>query len=681
MDGADRVIAPYSPRGADGFPSEERPLEEAAAAEFRRLEFQPGGEDFAYEVRPQQLEMSRAVARALEGEGNLVAEAGTGVGKSLAYLIPLLLHAKREGVRVMVSTHTIALQEQLLKKDIPLLKERLGWDFRAVLVKGRANYLCRRRLARARKSQRELFDREGAEAELDRLLEWAKTTQEGSRQDLREPPRADVWAGINSEADNCMGAKCPYRASCFFQRARSAMDEADLLVANHHLTFSNLALEMEDAGILPEVDALVLDEAHTAESVASDHLGVDLTAGDFEFWLKRLYTPETGKGLLGHLKAGDAALKTARMWEAVGSLFQALPEATGLGARESTRTVGAPPPVESRLGECWAELSRSLQALLEELPESEEETRIELRSLRSRGLALVESATAFLEQSLPGQVYWVERTGRQRRIAMRSAPVEVADILREHLFHGRYRSVVLTSATLAVDGTLDYTLKRLGAEDSAQLCVGSPYDYARRVKIHVAVNAPEPTEKDAYAAAVAAGVATWAKQHHGRTFALFTSDETMRRTAAAVREELEEAGLELLVQGEGLSRSAMLEAFRGQGEAGGMVLFGLESFWMGVDVKGEALTNVILTKLPFAVPGQPVVEARAELIRERGGNPFRDYHLPEAVLKFRQGFGRLMRSAEDHGTVVILDSRFVKKGYGRVFQRSIPECPIEPFWV
>ena len=211
--------------------------------------------------------------------------------------------------------------------------------------------------------------------------------------------------------------------------------------------------------------------------------------------------------------------------------------------------------------------------------------------------------------------------------------------------------------------------------------MGSPYDYARRVKIHVAVNAPEPTEKDAYAAAVAAGVATWAKQHHGRTFALFTSDETMRRTAAAVREELEEAGLELLVQGEGLSRSAMLEAFRGQGEAGGMVLFGLESFWMGVDVKGEALTNVILTKLPFAVPGQPVVEARAELIRERGGNPFRDYHLPEAVLKFRQGFGRLMRSAEDHGTVVILDSRFVKKGYGRVFQRSIPECPIEPFWV
>lgn len=654
-----------------------RPLREVAVAAFAPGKALAGGPmgEFAYEARPQQVEMARAVADALEAKRHLVVEAGTGVGKSLAYLVPLILHAKRTNTRVMVSTHTISLQEQLIGKDLPLLKERLGIAFRAVLVKGRMNYLCLRRLARARSHQRELFGEDVAE-DLERIRAWADSTEDGSVQEMRRQPSPEAWNAVCAEPGNCLGPKCPERKRCFLQRARSQMHQADLLVANHHLLFSDLALRREGAGFLPDVAAVVMDEAHTVEDTASDHLGIRLSPYGFEHWLRRLFTPDTGKGLLGYLRAGPAAQTVTRLWDAVANLFHELPRATGLPAREGLKTVPGPLGLDTEVLNLLQELSGRLGTLIEDLAEQDEESRAELRGLRGQGVSMGQMLEAFLGQSLPDQVYWVEREGKRRQVVMHSAPIEVAPMLGEILF-GPLPSVILTSATLAVGGRLEYCRDRLGAgERCDQLCLGSPFDHARQMRLHVAVNAPDPKDKEAFAAAVAKGVLRWSLKTKGRAFALFTSDELLKRTVETLRGPLEEAGLTVLAQGHGMARRTLLETFR---KNEGFVLFGLDSFWMGVDVRGDALSNVILTRLPFAVPDHPVVAARLKRIKERGGDPFKEYSLPEAVLKFRQGFGRLIRSQTDEGIVVVLDSRLLTKWYGRVFLRSLPECPVDTF--
>lgn len=667
------MIAPLQ----EGHAAAGRSLRELASG-FFRADGALGGAglaDFDYESRPQQIEMASAVAEALESESHLIVEAGTGVGKSLAYLVPLILYAKRAGKRVMVSTHTISLQEQLVGKDLPVLKERLGVSFRAVLVKGRSNYLCRRRLARAHHHQRELFP-DGVAQDLERIRAWADTTEDGSVQEMRRPPLPEAWSAVCAEQGNCMGAKCPARAQCFLLRARARMQDADVLVANHHLLFSDLALRIQGANFLPDVAAVVMDEAHTVEDTASDHLGIRLSPFAFEHLLRRLYVPEGGKGLLGFLRAGPAAQTVSRLWDAVADLFHAVPQAAGLSAHETTKVVSGPLTVETEVPTLLQELSGRLGLLIEELEDRDEDSQAELRGLRGRAVALQHTLEAYLGQLETDHVYWISREGKRRQPVMHSAPIEVAPILATSLF-GALRSVILTSATLAVGGRLDYCRDRLGAgTECGMRCLGSPFDHARQMRLHVATNAPDPKDKDAFSAAVAQGVLHWTLKTRGQAFALFTSNELLQRTARVLREPLAEAGLTLLAQGQGLARRAMLETFR---QNDGYVLFGLDSFWMGVDVRGDALSNVILTRLPFAVPDHPVVAARLRRIKERGGDPFREYSLPEAVLKFRQGFGRLIRSQTDEGIVVVLDSRLLTKWYGRVFFQSLPECPVDTF--
>jgi ATP-dependent DNA helicase DinG len=666
------VIAPQPESNPE--PADLSQLVELTESFFRpggRMEQACRGTDFDYEVRPQQRAMARAVAEALAAGRHLAVEAGTGVGKSFAYLVPMILAATLRKQPAVVSTYTISLQEQLMHKDLPFLREHLGVPFKPVLVKGRSNYLCLRRLARAERNAPELF-KSRQEEDLERLRAWSEKTAEGSVQELKDQPLPDVWNAVNVEHGNCMWHRCPEYNRCFLMKARAAIREADLLVVNHHLFFSDLSLRTRGGAILPESGLAVLDEAHQVENVASEHLGLRLSQSMFEYWLRRLYVPDTGKGLLGVLKKSEAAHSVTQLYEGLERFFHDVRTWAGFKKDKTQQVVSAPPPWETNLPALITQLTHQLRQVHEELEDLD--LRAEVQAARRRGHEMREALEAFLRQSIPDCVYWVSSEGARRTLTvLYAAPIEVGPLLTEHLF-SHLGSVVMTSATLAVGDDLDYFLQRMGAPEANAVQVGSPFDYGRQMKIILPAGLPDPNQFEPFAEATAQAVNKYVRLTKGRAFVLFTSDRLMRAVAAKVSEALVNEGYELIMQGELLSRQAMLERFR---TGARKVLFGLDSFWMGVDVRGEALSNVIITKLPFAVPDEPVVKARMDRIAEQGGDPFRDYSLPEAILKLRQGVGRLIRSATDEGIVVILDPRMRTKWYGKKFLAALPECPVE----
>ncbi|MBU4200141.1 MAG: hypothetical protein KKE37_07610 [Verrucomicrobia bacterium] len=695
-------------------------------------------EPFAFEIRPQQMVMADAVAQAILTPGHLAVEAGTGVGKTFAYLAPLIFLALEKQEPVAVSTHTINLQEQIVFRDIPFLKKHLGVDFEAVLCKGRQNYLCRRRLDRARQMSGDLFHK-AQERDLDRIRRWADVTEDGSLSDFtgegEEQPASDVWSQVCSEQDNCLGRRCPHGARCFLMQARSRAFEADILILNHHLFFSDLALRQSGAGLLPGFKTLVLDEAHCLEATAGEHLGLRLSQAGIEHWLRRLYVPESGKGLLAALKESDLAHAVSRVWDDVERFFleikrwaclpglrspdrEALRDGVGAG-KDTRRVVGAPLDVPVALGERLTAVIHQIDRRGASLEDPD--VKAELKSITRRGRELRDSLDVFLTQSQANQVYWIECEGvRRKQFVLYSAPIEVGPILETMLFP-QFQSVILTSATLAVAGgrnpvisdqlsavgerrtkdatsprsgasghlapgadveeqrtdnisPLSYFRKRVGAAHCRELVVGSPFDYSRQMRVYLAGDMPDPAKESAFVESAGGAISFFVRKSRGRAFVLFTSAEMMKTLAARLRSSLEAEGLMLIVQGEGTPRHRMLDAFKRNGSA---VLFGLASFWMGVDVRGEALSNVIIVRLPFAVPDEPVTKARLDRIREQGGDPFRDYSLPEAILRFRQGVGRLIRTATDEGMIAVLDPRIVSRWYGRHFLNAIPECPVE----
>ena len=665
-----------------------------------------------FEDRPSQRDMAAYIADVYNDGGVALLEAGTGVGKSFAYLAPALLWARENGERTVVSTNTINLQEQLVGKDLPILARALAIGDHVpsyALLKGWRNYLCLARLDHARSGQDSLFEDE-RRAELDTLGEWAARTADGSLADLADEPSDDVWDAVAAESDLCTRLKCPHFERCFVFQARRRAAEADVVVVNHHLLASDLAVRMasenwQDAAVLPPYRRLILDEAHHVEDVAAQHLGTQVSMIGVQRLLSRL--ERNGRGLLPTLDADlhghDDLLSKASRDLVRQRLLDAL-RAARAGADQLfvllDRRLSSADPVlrlmEDFAGDpIWAEgLGIALDNLLTAFSELRDgvetiadrlsiddpaERRVQLIAELRGVVRRLDSAAAALTAALkpppggPPAVRWLERRGRRTpNIALAAVPLDLATLLKDNLFD-RVETVVLTSATLAAAGEFSFLEERLGLDLPPSRVVvrealPSPFDFASQCLFGIPTDFPEPRDDEAgHDAAVARVLVELAHASDGGIFCLFTSHGALRRAADTVRPQL--AGRwPLLVQGD-VPRDLLLRRFR---EAGSAILLGTDSFWEGVDVPGRALRVLILAKLPFKVPSEPLTAARLERLAARGQDGFSHYLLPHAALKLKQGFGRLIRSRADVGAVVLLDRRVVTKPYGRTILAGLP---------
>ncbi len=633
-----------------------------------------------YEHRPQQLAMADAVASAIADGEHLLAEAGTGVGKSFAYLVPAILAATEGGEsekprRIVVSTHTIALQEQLINKDLPFLNSVIPREFTAVLVKGRRNYLSLRRLNSAAARAGSLFFAQDEIDQVRRLRDWSKKTDDGSLSDLEFRPDSGVWDEAASDSGNCMGRNCPAYNDCFYFRARRRAQNAQILVVNHALFFSDLALRRVGVRLIPDYDTVILDEAHTVESVAGDHLGLAVTSGQVDYALNKLYNDRTNKGLLVHHGMGEAQRDVLQCRHRADEFFDKLADWLGQQSYNNGR-VTEPNIIANPLSPALDSLAKKVKKQGE--GQKNDSERQDLLAAHDRLVGLADEIERWRAQELPQAVYWADRSWTRRgrpKMRLAAAPIDVGPALREHLFD-KTRCVVLTSATLAVGrkGSFDFLKSRIGLTQSRAVQLDSPFDFQRQAQLILVRGMPDPSrEKQMYERRCTEAIQRYVARTDGHAFILFTSYEMLRSVAAKLTPWLAQHDLGLYSQADGLPRHQMIERFKQNPRA---VLLGTDSFWQGVDVPGDALQNVIITKLPFSVPDQPLLQARLDAIRDAGGNPFIDYQLPEAVIKLRQGFGRLIRSQQDEGIVVLLDPRVTTKPYGRTFIESLPECEI-----
>jgi len=672
-----------------------------------------------YEDRPGQRAMLRAVVERFNEGGVAILEAGTGTGKSLAYLVPAALWSKTNGERTVVSTNTINLQEQLARKDLPLVKALVG-DLRWALVKGRGNYVSIRRALLASESQASLFEDDRSD-EMARILEWIRSTEDGSLSDLPFSPAEDTWEEIRSDPDICLRSRCPHFQECFYQKSRRRAAGAELLVVNHHLLFTDLAVRRAtqnytQSAVLPAYKHLVLDEAHNVEDAATSHMGVEVTRRGLFRALSRL--DRRGRGILTSIHEGlGESSEGPELRERVENrvrpaLSRALATMEGLverieplapdgegAVRLGPSGIGEPAESDAvrealaatlaAFGTLERELAelRARMELVEELAERLEGRILDLRSVERRLQAASQGLRLVLAPGEEGAAYvrWLDSRGRGRQmnLVLGAAPIELGQILRESLFE-RAETAILTSATLATRQRFDFLRSRLGLgadvvrDDGEKLevlesVIPSPFDFQANSLLCVPTDLPAPERGDpAFQDATAEVVVDLAEMSGGGLFVLFTSHSALRKVAGLLRQAGADARWPLYVQGEG-DRFRILSGFV---EARHGILLGTASFWEGVDVPGDPLRGLVIQKLPFRVPTEPITAARMEAIEAAGGDSFRDFMLPQAAIRLKQGFGRLIRSHADRGAVVVLDDRIVTKRYGVYLRDSLPDAPL-----
>ena len=661
-----------------------------------------------FEERESQTQMLRQVCRAFNNDEICAAEAGTGVGKSLAYLVPAVAWASRNGERVVVSTNTINLQQQLVEKDIPLAKKVLGEDPKVVLVKGRGNYLCLHRLNEALEEMG-LF--EERDPELLSIREWARTTDTGSRTDLSFYPTDDTWSRVCSEADACLGLRCTHREGCFVLKARREAASARILIANHHLLFADLALRLggsgfDDPAVLPPFRRVIFDEAHNVEKAATSFFSQSFSRFTIMRHLGRLYRKRKGK-VTGHLPVVLRLLGKTPLAGRMPGLIQAVQDRAGeldaavidLLREESALLLdsGSMPDFRDRAGTELGNLSFSIRELCDaftEVLEKLESTASpgasedspqdaiawDCRVQLSRLSGIADMIDRFrLGEAGENDIFWLEslRSGRrgseetEKAVRLVITPLDVGPLMREAVFQP-LRTAVFTSATLTVAGSFSYWAGRLGlsavdGKEPVFKSFPSPFNYREHVLLGVPTDAPAP-DAPGHREFLAGILGRALVASRGAGLVLFTSYSLLKEMYEAVQPELARAGIRLMKQGDA-DRARLLDSFRAERSS---VLFATDSFWEGVDVPGDTLHIVILCRLPFRVPSEPVLRARMASIEARGGNPFGELSLPDAVVRMRQGFGRLMRRHDDSGVVLILDPRIVTKQYGAVFLDSLP---------
>lgn len=633
------------------------------------------------EHRPEQAQMASAVAAAMLKDEPMLFEAGTGVGKSLAYLIPGLIHATDQGRQLIVSTNTISLQEQIETKDLPICRRVFNSDpalaryagFRSAVLVGKSNYLCPTRLGHALADRASLFADADYE-ELQRIAAWAETTGSGLRHDLKPPPRPEVWDAVNADSSACSRKHCDGE-KCFYQRARARMRAAQVIIVNHALLFALInaggarahGAPRDTRGVLFPDDFVVLDEAHTVPEVATNNFGLSLGSYGVDRALKHLFNPRTKRGLFRKHGGAEAQQLVVDALDAAKQFFDFI--ATRLLDRRAIVRIRDQGVAEPVLDGPLGALHRRLARLADKLEDGRERDELLEQGQRIKGIQA--GVTEWLTLGDEGHVYWTERSGRRQTIVtLRSAPIDVAPELRKHLF-GCNTSVVCTSATLAMGGSIEPLAARIGADQAPATAVKSPFDFERHMRVFVATDVPLPTPREARLSleTLIDYIGFCTTQVRGGSLVLFTSYTDMRAVAQALEPVFQKAGRPFLMQGADLSRTELARQMRSLGNA---VLFGTDSFWTGVDVPGKALSQVIVTRLPFDPPTHPITEARCEHIRDGGGNPFNELTLPDALIKFRQGVGRLIRNKTDRGIITILDSRVLAKAYGREFLASLP---------
>jgi len=634
--------------------------------------------ELGFEFRPEQALMAERYTKNLASGEHLIFEAGTGVGKSLAYLIPSIIFALARKRKCVVATNTISLQEQLLSKDIPTVRDLFHRtrslipyaEFKCSLLVGRANYLCQNRLHRALIGKSDLFDANQYK-ELQRIADWAASGPiEGIRQEMNPMPNPVVWDMVNADSSLCSSKRCRPE-DCFYRRARSVVDGADLIVVNHSLMFSLLGAGVSSAnegdGILFPDDFIVFDEAHEISEVASEHLGISISSWALETLLRQLYNPKKRKGLLTQVARECDINALDQAVRAIQDFFQFL-HLEILDEKDRVRLLNP----HALPMEIFPPLSRLVRNLIELAEMTKEESvRIELRDKVKRLQGYLSDLTEIVEQKNLNSVYWIERGGRTNQIIyLRSAPLEISNILKEELF-SKGVPVLMTSATITRKGRASFFKAQVGADHADECVVESPFDYANQMTIKICNDCPEPqsSNRQNYLDYLTRAVDGLARAFEGGTLVLFTNYSDLRYCHDQLKPGWSRLQRSIYAQGCQLSRSELRKRVVDEGDA---LLLGAESFWKGFDAQGACISQVVITRLPFENPGHPLHEAKSEILRAQKKSSFYEIALPSAVMRFRQGVGRLIRSSTDVGQLVILDSRIIQKNYGKDFISELP---------